>query len=430
MRYPQYIEADFAFPPFYHVTMQPPQKRIQDLEAALLGTLDRALPQTGILPGHQVAVGVGSRGIAELPRIVRAVCERIQAMGAHPFIIPAMGSHGGATDAGQRRILNSLGVTEESCGAPIRSSLAAVPVGTVLGEVPVYFAKDALAADHSVCINRIKAHTKFKAAIESGLLKMICVGMGKHQGALAYHQYALKYGFARLLEKMGAKALAQSNLRLGLAVVENAADEPLHVEAVPASAIARREPALLRMAKACFPRLPIDAIDALIIGKIGKEISGSGMDPNVTGRTYDLKESDFSSVLKATRVALLRLSPHSRGNAIGLGNADIITEQLFADMDYEATVINALTSLSLRKAFIPVRLPSDEKAIQAAFCTLGPVLPEKVRAVLIRDTLHVGEFWVSQALKPEVEAVSGARIAEKVALEFDGKGALIDPPLY
>lgn len=430
MRYPQYIEADFAFPPFYHVTMQPPQDQLQELEAAVGDTLDRALPGTGILPGHQVAVGVGSRGIAELPRIVRAVCERIQAMGAHPLIIPAMGSHGGATDAGQRHILQSLGVTEESCGAPVHSSLAAVQVGTVLGEVPVYFSQDALAADHSICINRIKAHTKFKAAIESGLLKMICVGMGKHEGALAYHQYALKYGFARLLEKMGAKALEQSNLRLGLAVVENAADAPLHVEAVPASQIARREPVLLEMAKACFPRLPIDQVDALIIGKIGKEISGSGMDPNVTGRTYDLRESDFSSVLNATRVALLRLSPHSRGNAIGLGNADIITEQLFADMDYEATLINALTSLSLRKAFIPVRLPSDEKAIQAAFCTLGPVPPAAVRAVLIRDTLHVGEFWVSQALKPEIAALSRARISEKLALAFDGDGGLRRPCLY
>jgi hypothetical protein len=258
---------------------------------------------------------------------------------------------------------------------------------------------------------------------------MLCIGMGKHQGALVYHRYALRHGFFELLEAMGQCVLERGNVRFGVAVVEDARDETMHVEAVPKDRIWQREAELLELSKQNMPRLPLKRADVLVILEIGKEISGSGMDPNVTGRAFDLKEDDFSGMFQATRVAILNLSRKTGGNAIGLGNADIITEKVYRDLDYEATLMNALTSFSLRKAFIPVRLPNDRKAIQACYTTLGPIEPEKVRAVIVRDTLHLQDFLASRALLEDLRAVPEAEILERAPLEFDASGD-IRPPLW
>jgi hypothetical protein len=346
-------------------------------------------------------------------------------MGALPVIIPAMGSHGGATGPGQEEILAALEVTESACGAPVRSSMSAIQIGTALGEVPVFFSKDALDLDHSILINRVKPHTKFKAPIESGLLKMLCVGMGKHDGALSYHQWALQYGFHEIQTAMGKVVMEKSNFRFAVGVVENAYDKVMAAEVVPAHRLIERESALLALAKAHMPRLPVGNLDVLVIRRIGKEISGAGMDPNITGRAFDLMESDFSHILTATRVAVLGLSEKSDGNAIGLGNADIITEALFREMNYQKTIMNALTSNSLHKAFIPVRMPTEEKAIQACFTTLGPKPAEKVRAVILDDTLHIHRFLASSALRCELEQLSNARLDQDSRLSFDDTGRLV-----
>lgn len=426
MRYPPCIENEFPFPPFYRVRTRFSDQQITDPDAALHQTLDRVLP-AGIRPGDRVAIGVGSRGITHLPRMVRILCDRVRQMNARPVVIPAMGSHGGATPEGQEKVLASLGVTPETVGAPVSPALDVEKIGTAFGAVPVWCSREALRAGHTVVINRVKPHTKFKADVESGLFKMLTVGLGKHEGALAYHRWALQYGFAELLKAMGRVIIEKTNYRFGIAIVENAFDQPVHIEAVPAGKTGEREPELLRMAEEHFPRLPVRAADVLVVGRIGKEISGAGMDPNVTGRAYDLMESDFSAIFQATRVAILRLSEKSGGNAIGAGYADIITERVFRRMDYETTLMNALTSMSLRKAFIPVRLPSDEKAVQACFTTLGPVPPASVRAILIRDTRHVAEFWASQALKPALAETGRVDILEPVPLRFDAAGNLIQP---
>ena len=428
MRYPPYIEADFSFPDFYHVQMRPESERIEDIAVATAETVDHALAHSPIRSGDTVAVAVGSRGMANLAQMVRTICQRLQHAGARPFIVPAMGSHGGATAAGQTAILAHLGVSEAACGAPLRSSMEAEPIATVYDAVPVFYARELGAADHAVCINRIKPHTKFKGPLESGLAKMLCVGMGKHDGALAYHRWALQYGFFPLLREMAQAVLNHGNLRFGVAVVENARDETCCIEAVPAAGLLEREPALLAAAKAQFPRLPFERLDVLAIQMIGKEISGAGMDPNVTGRAFDLMESDFSERMQATRVAVLNLSAKSGGNAIGMGNADIITEKVFRSMDYEATLMNALTSLSLHKAFIPVRLPNDRKALQACFTTLGPKPVGDIEAVIVRDTLHVNEFLASAALSKRLQHHPAAEImAGPVALDFDGLDDLITP---
>ena len=427
MRYPAFIESDLEFPEFCRVRMHYRAEQIKDIHAAVRREMEAVLPASGIRAGDRVAVGVGSRGIDQLGALVRAVCARLKALGAQPFIVPAMGSHGGATAEGQAAVLQRLAVTAESCGAPVVSSMEAVRIGTVLGEVPLYFSRDALAADHSIVVNRIKPHTKFVGPVESGILKMLCVGMGKHQGAVAYHTWAMKHGFFPLLEAMGQAIAAAANFRFGLAVVENAYDKVTAVAGVPADRILAEETRLNALAKAHMPRLPFTELDVLVVGRIGKEISGAGMDPNVTGRAYDLMESDFSGRLKAKRVVILNLSAHTGGNAIGLGNADIITEKVFQALDYEATLMNALTSLSLHKAFIPVRLPNDRKAIQAGLTTIGPTPVSKARVAVIRDTLHLSEFWASRALREELACVPEAEVGENIPLAFDAAGNLLLP---
>lgn len=427
MRYPDFIERPYPFPPFFQVRRVFPAGHIADVGEAVFRQMEAILPGSGIKAGHRVGICVGSRGINRLPEMVRMMCDRIKAAGAFPILIPAMGSHGGATAEGQREILSGLGVSEETCGAPVVSTMDTVQIGTVHGEVPVHFSTDALRMDHVVSLNRIKPHTKFKAPLESGLMKMLCVGMGKHAGAIAWHNYALKYGFFELLSAMGAVVIEKSNYRFGIAVVENAHDRAVVIEAVSAADTVARETELLQSAKAHFPRLPISNSDVLIVQHIGKEISGAGMDPNVTGRGYDLRESDFSSNFNATRVAILNLTGQANGNAIGFGNADFITEKVFKALDYEKTVMNAMTSNSIRKAFIPIRLPTDEKAIQACFTTIGPVSPDRVRAVIVRNTRSISTFLASAALRPELECLPNMEIAEDGPLRFDYLGNLCHP---
>jgi len=424
MRYPAFIEADFDFPEFHPVRMNFSCQAIDDVEAAVNQELDGLLPQSGIRAGDRVAVGVGSRGIDRLEIIVRTVCARLRQAGARPVIVPAMGSHGGATAEGQAAVLRRLNVSEASCGAPVVSTMDVEAVGTVFGEVPVYFSRDALAMEHSMVINRVKPHTKFIGPAESGILKMLCVGMGKHRGAIAYHTWAMKHGFFELCQAMGQTIAVAANFRFGLAVVENAFDRTLALAGIAAGRILEEETRLNALAKEHIPRLPFRDLDVLVVGRIGKEISGAGMDPNVTGRAFDLMESDFSQILKVKRVAVLNLSAQTGGNAIGLGTADFNTERVFQALDYEATLMNALTSLSLRKAFIPVRMPNERKAIQACFTTIGPVPAADVRAVVIRDTMHLSEFLISRALKSEVEGMASAEILAAAPLSFDADGNL------
>lgn len=424
MQLPEYLEKRINFPNFYKVEMNYPHYGLDNIESELLQTLDPILRKSIIKSGESVAVCIGSRGIRNLSKIVQLVCNRLHAIGAKPVIIPAMGSHGGATASGQKDILANLEVTEENCKAPILSSMKTIKLGEVLDNVPVYFSEDAYKMDHNICINRIKPHTKFKGPVESGLYKMLCIGMGKHAGAESCHQAALRHGLSPVIKAAGDMIIEKSNFRFGIAVIEDKYDESIVIEAIPGDSLFKRESELLKIAKENFPRLPIKKLDALIIQEIGKDISGSGMDPNVTGRAFDLMEDDFSKNMTATRLAILNLSEKSDGNAIGLGNADIITEQIFQKLDYQKTLTNALTSLSLRKAFIPIRLKDEEMAIAAAFTTTGIKDLNQLRAVIIKNTLNLSEFWASASLLPELQQIPDVRIIEKVQLNFDQNGDL------
>ncbi|NQU63578.1 MAG: DUF362 domain-containing protein [SAR324 cluster bacterium] len=425
MRYPAYLEEKFDFPEFYRLRISYPRPQINELEKAVKDALLPQLERLSLSGGARVCVGVGSRGIRNISKIVTMVCAEIRRAGGQPFIIPAMGSHGGGTPEGQLHLLDEMGVTEEKCGCPVISSFTVRQIGTAFNEVPLYFAEDALAADHVICLNRIKPHTKFKGPVESGVMKMLCIGMGKHQGALSYHTWALKHGFCKLLVEMAQVVAAQSNFRFGLGIVENAYDETMLIQDISADELLLKETELLKIAKINMPRLPVKTADVLIVQESGKEISGSGMDPNITGRAGDLMEDDFSINFKVSRLAVLNLSKASKGNALGIGNADIITTKVYDAMDYEATLMNILTSFSLKKAAIPVIMPSDEKALQAAFTTLGPVPPGQVRALIIKNTLEISECWASQGLVEELTETPLLEILEKRQLEFDATGNLL-----
>ena len=421
MRYPDFIEKDYRFPDFYRVEGIFPRPVLDAIESDLNQKIQEKIKQYPV-NGKKIGVGVGSRGIRNIDLITRTVCLQIRDKGGIPFIIPAMGSHGGATSEGQQGVLKSLGIDTDSCQAEILSSMQVDEISNIDNEVPVYYSSAALSMDYCICINRIKAHTKFKGKVESGLLKMLCIGLGKHKGAIAFHTFALKYGFYPILEKIGDQLLNKSNFKFGIGIIENAYDETMALELIDADHLIQKESELLLLAKKNMPHLPVKKLDVLIVNQVGKDISGSGIDPNITGRAADLMEDDFSENLKTTRLGILNLSPGSKGNGLGIGNADFISEKVYEDLDYEATIMNVLTSVSLKKGFIPIRMPNDQKVIQACFTTIGPKAPDMVEAIIIKNTLDLKNFYISKVLVNNLANHPNCKIYEKLSLTFSPSG--------
>jgi len=378
--------------------------------------------RSSIAPGQRIAVGVGSRGIARLPEIVAALVRSLRDLGADPFIIPAMGSHGGATAEGQREVLHSLGVTEERVGAPIQAQMETVQVGVTPDGTPVRLDRLAATADGIVFVARVKPHTSFRGPYESGLAKMIAIGFGKQAGASACHAE----GFGQMhrhVPALAAVALARAPFKFALAVLENAYDQPFKVELVPADLILAVEPALLDEARAAMAHIPFDQLDVLVIDRIGKDISGDGADPNVTGCYPTPYASGGPSVGKQV---VLDLTEATHGNASGLGTADFTTLHAARKMSLATMYANALTSTVARPVAMPMVLPSDRLALAAALLTCNVVGREK-RLMRVEDTLHLSRFWVSAALLDEVQANRQLQV-EGLLLppHFDDTGDLFD----
>lgn len=395
--------------------------QIDDPEAALREELRRPGTIDRLRPGQQVAVAVGSRGIRNIDLFAKVTVQAIQAAGAQPFIVPCMGSHGGATAEGQAEVLRHLGVSEERMGCPIRSSMEVVQIGALDNGLPIYVDKIASAADAIVVINRVKPHTAFRGPIESGIMKMIAIGLGKQRGAEACHQLGFKH-MAENVPAMAKIMMEKLPIVFGVAVVENAYDLPYLIEAIPAEQVEEREKALLVEAKARLPKILFDQIDVLVIDWIGKNISGDGMDPNVTGRyptPYAHGGPDVS------KMAVLDLTPESKGNANGVGAADFTTKRLIDKMDKPGTFINGLTSTVCMPTKVSTYLDHDRAAIQAAVKTCNILDYTKCRLVRIRDTLHLGEIEISVNLleearrHPDIEIIS-----EPYSWEFDSEGYL------
>jgi hypothetical protein len=334
-----------------------------------------------------------------------------------------MGSHGGATADGQVSVLSHLGVTEATAGCPIRSSMDVVEVGRLASRLPVLVDRHAHAADGIVVVNRVKPHTSFRGPSESGLAKMIALGLGKQQGADAYHAYGMGQ-MAEHVVQATEIALARTRILFGLAIVENAYDRPALVEAVPAAALLARDAELLTLARERLPRILLDPLDVLVVDRIGKEISGTGMDPNVTGRF----SSRFASGgARVGSLVALGLTEATNGNGNGIGAADFTTRRLVAALDLASTQANALTSRVPASARIPIALDDDRAAIRAGIRTSGARDPARVRLVRISDTLHLGTLRISEALVDEARAHPALEVAGPPAeMAFDGRGQLLD----
>jgi hypothetical protein len=381
-----------------HYAMPTPPP-LSALDAAVAEQLGRPEVAGLVRPGDRIAIGLGSRGIAGLAEIAAALVRGLRTLGAEPFVVPAMGSHGGATADGQAEVLARLGVTEPRVGAPVRSDMTTEEVGRTDDGIPVRLDAQALRADGIVFVARVKPHTAFRGPYESGLAKMIAIGLGKQEGAAACH--AAGFGdMARRIPSLAAVALGRAPIRFGLAVLENAYDQPFRLLAVPAERILADEPALLDEAKAAMPRVPFDDLDVMVIDEIGKNISGDGADPNITGRYPTPFASGGPRVAKQV---VLDLTDETEGNANGIGTADFATLRAASKMDLGQTYPNGLTSTVVGPTALPMLLPSDRLAIAAAVLTCNAV-GRAPRVMRIVNTLRLGEFAVSTALLDEVRA--------------------------
>ncbi len=396
---------------------------LRDIPGAVRETMRTLHLQDKVKPGQTVAVTAGSRGIANIDRITRTVVDEIKALGLAPFIVPTMGSHGGATAEGQRKVLEHYGITEAAMGCPIRSSMEVEQIGEVKG-MPVFCDKNAWEADHIAVVARIKPHTDFSGEIESGLFKMMAIGLGKRRGAEHYHRSGQTHSYAEIFPLVGQKVLQTARVLFGLGIVENGYDQTARIRALLPKEFEEGEKALLRDAKAWMARLPFDVLDLLIVDDLGKNISGAGMDTNVIGRPYIQKVLDRPKIL---RIFVRDITPESEGNAQGIGFAEMITRRLLDKIDYRATYINAITSGAPEAIRVPMTFDTDREAIQVALGMIGLTPPEEARVVRIKNTLNLVEMDVSEVLLPKVKAHDRLSVVtEPMPLAFDAQGNL--PP--
>ncbi|MBX0293276.1 DUF362 domain-containing protein [Haloarcula nitratireducens] len=414
-------------PSFARVRYEPSVETVADPDETAREQLDD-LPLDGLSEGDTVAVGVGSRGIHAIDDITRAVVERLAERGFDPVIVPAMGSHGGATPDGQREVLEALGITEAELDASIDARMDTERVATVTvgeTEMPVYLSVAALEADAVLVVNRVKAHTNFTGPVESGLTKMTVVGLGKQRGAKSFHSTAIAEGYLETLKPALSAIEDAAPLVGGIALVENFHEEIAHVEAVPAGSFIEREPALLERAYEEMPTLPIDDVDLLVVDELGKEISGAGMDTNVIGR-YRVLNAPDPETPSIDIIYARGLTEATKGNGIGIGLADLTRKAALDQLDFRKTYANTFTSGSLAKGQLPVVAPDDEFALRAALSALGGYDPETVRILWIENTQDLGELHVSEPVLADLP--EAATVLEEAALTFaDGTAAFTDP---
>ncbi len=412
-----------SLPRMVKVRQQFAAGHIADLQASVSEQLAGKEIAPLIKPGARIAVLVGSRGIAKIDDIVASTVSELKRYKAEPFIVPAMGSHGGATAAGQIEVLQSLGITEEKVGAPIISSMDTVELGVASSGLPVYFDRNAAGADGIIPIARIKPHTAFRYQHESGVIKMLTIGAGKQRGASTLHSRFTVHGFGPLLHAAYQQVCRKLPVLFGLAIVENAHEQVAMIEAIPQQLIEKREAALLQKAFALMPKIPFNAFDVLIVDQLGKNISGDGMDPNITGR-YAV---DIKGDLAYQRLVALDLTPETEGNAVGIGLADIPTRKLVAKIDYKKGYMNAFTSkIVLATVKIPMTLASDREAIAAAIETCVCVDPGQHKVIRIKNTIEITELEISETMLAEAGQKAGLEIlGHPVAMKFDAAGNLL-----
>lgn len=422
------MNAEKSLPSFFAVTQDFPRKVVEDVEAVIANTFRDTQSLEKIEKGQQVAIAVGSRGINQLSRIVLAVVNEIKDLGAVPVIVPAMGSHGGATAEGQRAVLEGFGITESAMGCSIAASMDTILLGHTPAGLPIYFDRVASASDHIVVVNRIKPHTRLVGRYESGLIKMMMIGLGKHRGASTYHQFFPDYDYCldHLVNSVVDLLLDRMPITCGLAVLEDAFENTAHIEAIPAEKIVEREPELLNQAKALLPKLPFDQIDLLIVDQIGKEISGTGMDTNLIGRKSNDKAAAENEFPKVRYIYVRSLTEKTAGNAAGIGIAEYCHRRVIDRLDVEKTKVNCITSAHPSAGAIPLVFESDYELVQAVLSQVAVERQRSVKWIWIRDTLHVDRLLASEVLYEQAcESESLQALGSPQPLAFDDQGDLI-----
>lgn len=404
--------------------------KVDDIPAAVREQMKSLQLQQKIRPGQTVAITAGSRGVANIALILKEIAAHFLSLGASPFIVPAMGSHGGGTVEGQLKLLADYGVTEEALGVPFRATMETVIVGETNRGMPVHFDRYAAEADHVFICNRVKPHTRFVGPVESGLHKMMLIGLGKHEGAKIYHRAILENTFPEIIAAVAERVLNVCRVCGGLAIIENASDETALIEAVAPVDFARREAELLSIANQWLPRLPFADVDLLIVDRIGKNISGVGMDANVVGRKFNDHAATPNDLARCRRIMVRSLTPESHGNATGIGLAEFTTQRCVDSVDREITRINCVTGLHPEAAMIPITLPNDALAVESALQTVGLVEPENARVIQISDTLHLQRVRVSEAYFDLVRGNPRLQFdGEPFAFPVDRDGWMSDVPI-
>ena len=414
-----------ALPKMTRIQQQFEAPVLTDLPAAIHTELDRINAATIVKPGETVAITAGSRGVANVDIAVKATVDYLKGLGAKPFVVPAMGSHGGATAEGQRSVLEHYGITEKTVGAPVKATMEVVELGKTADGLPVFFDRYAAEADHVVPLNRIKAHTDFNGSIESGLMKMMVIGLGKQQGANLYHRAFFQYSFEHVIRAVGGFILDTGKIAFGLGLIENAHEDTAKVVAIPAAQLLQSERELLVEAKSLMGRLPFDELDLLIVDWTGKNISGTGMDTNVIGRMMQNFEPEPAKPA-ILRIFVRNLTEESDGNATGIGLADFTTTRLVDKIDRHSTYMNGITALGPQKSKIPFYYDTDREAIEVALDTIGLTEPEDARVIRIESTLRLTELDISEVLLEDAKLHSRLEvIGETQPFEFDAAGNLL-----
>lgn len=414
---------DVPLPKMATISQSFPSDRLTDVAGALRKELNKSSIIERVRPEMRIAVAVGSRGLADLPVLVQGIVSELKRLGAKPFVIPAMGSHGGASAEGQEDVLANLGVTPQRVGCPIVSSMEVVEIGRLANGLPVYMDKQAYEADGIVVLNRVKPHTAFRGNNESGIVKMLTIGLGKQKGAEACHAYSFKY-MAEHIVLMAEQILATNKILFGIATVENAYDQISKVAAAAPEEFIELDRQLLVEAKANMASLPFKQIDVLVLDRIGKDISGDGMDPNITGRYPTPYASGGPEIAK---MVVLDLTERTHGNANGMGTADFATRRLVNKTNFSMTYANGLTSTVVGPTHMPTILECDQDALLAAIKTCNAKDQKQARIVRIADTLHLGKLQISEALVEEALKLPGITLlSEPAELSFDEAGNLLD----
>lgn len=414
---------DVTIPKMALVHQSFPRPVVGDVQKRVRELMNMQKISSTIKPGMIIAITCGSRGIANIKEIIREICNCVREKGAIPFIVPSMGSHAGADADGQRQVLYGFGVTEEYCNAEIKSCMNTVCIGKTDDGRNVWIDENASKADGIIVVGRIKAHTDFRGPCESGLMKMMVIGLGKQRGAETFHKDGPK-NMAKNLLSFGNAILKNAKILFGIGIIENAYEETAAIEALTASEIPKQEPKLLEYSKSLMPKSFIQDVDVLIIDQVGKDISGDGMDPNITGRYCNPYVSGGMNIGK---IAILDLSKNTHGQMVGIGYGDTTTMRCFSKCDFEASYPNALTSTTFTPFRIPMVLPSDFEAIAACIKYSGCSDASRLRVMRIHDTLHMGDIWVSESLLEEVQKNGNMKVLKEPSdMPFDKEGNLKD----